>query len=283
MHSKIRINEILSVYHNLLSSAKVLFIPFLIIAFCDSIALTLIYLAPRYPISIILAPPIRKFWGEQFLHYPQNFSLIPRLFNYAHIFILFTLGIYFTGIFIKMCHIYFKTKKNILKVKVLIPSCIIAIKKFIPMVIFFAIFYSLTMYSFNLISYLFDNLNLVNRFVKIAHLASNFILVLFLQSIFAFMFPALIVSNVGLIKAFKINFMLVFKNFWKILFVIFIPSILYALITINKYFMPRLVEIYEPEVIVLSLGFGIFITMLIDLFISGYTTVFYLLLNKDTL
>ena len=281
MQQKIRIYDIIKTYHNVLTSNKVLFIPFLVVGLFDFIALIVIYYAPRYPISIVLAPPIRKIWGDQYLHYPQNFALIPQLFNYAHICILFTIGIFMTGMFIKMCHIFLKSKKNILKSNVVIPSFVIAFKKYIPMVIYFLLFYGLTFFVFSIISNIFNTYVVSNRITKIIHLVTNFGLVVILQTLFAFVFPAIIISNAGLLKAFKINFTLVFSQFKRVVIIILIPSLIYVFISINKYFLPDLVQKYEPEVMLISLGFGILCTMCIDVLITGYTTIFYITNNEQ--
>ena len=55
-------------------------LPFLIAGLINAIALYILYLAPQHPVSALLAPPIRVYFGEQFLHYPANFLLLPRLF-----------------------------------------------------------------------------------------------------------------------------------------------------------------------------------------------------------
>ena len=79
-------------------------IPFAVMGVLDFITLYILYLAPQRPVSIALAPPIRAFWGEQFLHYPMNILLLPKLYNYAHMVLLATVGIVTTGAAIGMIH-----------------------------------------------------------------------------------------------------------------------------------------------------------------------------------
>ena len=57
----------------------VVFLPFLILMILELIWLGMSYFAPRPPVSIVFAPIIRAFMGEQFLHYPLNFLTLPRL------------------------------------------------------------------------------------------------------------------------------------------------------------------------------------------------------------
>jgi len=62
----------------------ILFLPFLINGIIQLIILTICYWSPRPSLSPLLAPPIRTFWMETYLHYPQNFLLLPKLFQRAH-------------------------------------------------------------------------------------------------------------------------------------------------------------------------------------------------------
>ena len=57
-------------------------LPLLIMGILDFVALYLLYLAPQRPVSVLLAPPVRAFWGEQFLHYPMNLFLLPKLYHW---------------------------------------------------------------------------------------------------------------------------------------------------------------------------------------------------------
>ncbi len=55
-----------------------LFFPFFMLAVLEGGALSLWYYAPRPPVSLLMAPLVRRF-GEIYLHYPSNFLLLPRL------------------------------------------------------------------------------------------------------------------------------------------------------------------------------------------------------------
>ena len=57
--------------------------PFIGVAMFEGFVLAVLFLAPRPPLSMALAPIIRAFWGEQFLHYPTNFLLLPKIFEYS--------------------------------------------------------------------------------------------------------------------------------------------------------------------------------------------------------
>lgn len=89
----------------------IIIVPFMIVASLEAIALTLSYLAPRPPLSAILAPPIRALFhypfgstnsGEAFLHYPTNFLLLSRLLYIGQIIIGATVGVVMTALAVRM-------------------------------------------------------------------------------------------------------------------------------------------------------------------------------------
>ncbi|MCM8813807.1 MAG: hypothetical protein NC924_07740, partial [Candidatus Omnitrophica bacterium] len=57
--------------------------PLIFLTLCEAGILALWFYAPRAPLSVVLAPPIRAFAGEHFLHYPANFLLLPRLLFFS--------------------------------------------------------------------------------------------------------------------------------------------------------------------------------------------------------
>ena len=59
------------------------YLPFLIFALIELTALIVLFLAPRSPANVLLGPPIRRLYGEQFLHYPYDLTLLPKLYYYA--------------------------------------------------------------------------------------------------------------------------------------------------------------------------------------------------------
>ncbi len=89
----------------------------------DLAALIFLFLAPFAPVSYILAPVIRAFWSDVYLHYPQNFVLLPKLYNHAHLLLASTFGIFLTGLTMKkveaevrddkMFHYYLQEKQSL--------------------------------------------------------------------------------------------------------------------------------------------------------------------------
>lgn len=260
-----------------LSHHPYLVIPFVLSALFDFIALISIYLAPRYPLSRLMAPPIRRFFGEQYLHYPKNFILIPRLFNYAHIVISFTIGIFMTAVFIFMLYKVLEKKGKILKEPVVLPSIKRAFVKFIPMFLFFLVFYVLTLFVFKGISHVFNLIGDNSKILVLIHLGINFIASVIMYATFAMVFPAIVIEDNGLITAMITNFDILRKHFRRIALLMLIPSTLYLVIALNKFLAPRLMAQFEPEILLISISVTIVLTAIIDLFMTGFSTSFYMI------
>ena len=80
----------------------VILTPFAGLALIYSGILAAAFLAPQPPFSVVFSPLIRAFWGEQFLHYPVNLMLLPRLFDYGKCAADLFLGITMTGIAVSL-------------------------------------------------------------------------------------------------------------------------------------------------------------------------------------
>ena len=89
----IKIREILGAAVRVVSAYPPVCVPFLYLAIAEGLWLSMCYYAPRPPFSMFLAPLIRAFMGEQFLHYPVNFLALPRLVFIGRVLLYATLGV----------------------------------------------------------------------------------------------------------------------------------------------------------------------------------------------
>ena len=76
----------------------VILFPTLTLAFIQFLVLELFYFAPRYPLSQFFAPLISQVWSEEFVHYPLDLALLPKMFYYAQIVIYIFVGSYLLGV-----------------------------------------------------------------------------------------------------------------------------------------------------------------------------------------
>src|SRR5688572_26847591 len=83
---------------NMIIHRPVVLVPFAVVSVVEGLALTVLHLAPRPPVSAVLAPPIRAFFGEVYLHYPMDLALLPRLFGPTQAAITLLLGSFCAGV-----------------------------------------------------------------------------------------------------------------------------------------------------------------------------------------
>ncbi|MDZ4346211.1 MAG: hypothetical protein U1E51_27685, partial [Candidatus Binatia bacterium] len=88
-------------HFSVLSKNPTILLLFLVLALIEFAALLVLFLAPSELFSSLFAPVIRRFWGEQFLHYPENFVLLPKLFTHAHFVIVTFIGVVVSALVIK--------------------------------------------------------------------------------------------------------------------------------------------------------------------------------------
>lgn len=269
-----------------LKKNRVLFIPFVIFAFFELLTLIIVYLAPRMPFKLVLAPPIRALWGERFLHYPINFVLIPKLVSLLRVGLTVVIGSLLTGV---ATILIFKLHKKIkLDLKTAFKA---ALKKYIGL---FGI-----VLLFTLLFYLADKITskLLVKYFTSGHtrllflgaklwlgpilMVLNFILALFIQSAFIYAIPALLIDETSLIKSIIRSFKLFKKLFFKTIVLVGLPMLLYIPIVVLQSDPAFLIVRLFPESVLLVSFLSLFISSLvIDLSITLTTTYMYLL-NKD--
>lgn len=236
---------------------------FLVIALLDFTALVILFLAPSEPISIVVAPIIRAFWGERFLHYPGNFLLLPKLLNHAHFLISVFAGIFITGIVIKKIESFWdgtgKTAITVVKP---------VLKKLFQLLTVWIVAYVLFTYASK---FLIQRLH-----VSIGpDLAIMYFLGLIYQSLFAFLIPAILINDKGFLKDVKAAFAFGLKNLWVTMQLLGIPMLLLIGMAFLRYMTPYYVSFY-PELVFWILVFGIFVTLITDLLVTSLTTILFL-------
>ena len=243
-------------------------IPFFLIACFDFLALALLFYAPSEPVSLVVAPIIRTFWGEQFLHYPENFVLLPKLLNHAHFIILSLFGISVTGIAIKK--IEARAEGEQLSI---VSAAGPVFKKYFSLLTAWLAFYGIFMFSLKHI------LRLLPSNVG-AQLAAGFCVGLAIQTLFAFLFPALLISGRGFFKDLREGILTAVRNFGLTSSLIALPMALLVTLSFFKALAPLMVR-FNPEMVLWVLAAGIIISMIVDLLVTASTTLLYLQVRED--
>lgn len=248
----------------------VILTPFLWIAFFDALLLLVLFLAPRFPFSPVLAPIVRAFWGERFLHYPANFLVLPRFFYTMRLFLGVIIGSFLTGVAVSLIH---QSEEGD------VPLWWFGIRKAVSMYIRLIIIWGILLAVYFLTVKIFTFLDpfLISR--KIIY-GKNFLLGVSIQMLFIFTIPAIIIENKKIPGAI-IRSLAFVKNFPVTIFIfIAIPSIMLVPMDYLQIKLPVLMGRFFPEVTLYVLGGKIFVITIIDFVITASATVLLLLQRK---
>ena len=263
-----KIVEIYQQVFSVLRKNPTVLILFLWVGLFDLIALVVLFFAPVPPVSYVLAPIIRTFWTERFLHYPDNFLLLPKLFGHAHFLISTVFGVFVTGVVIKK--IEADTKGEQLSTLSAVRP---VFKYYLPLVLGWLISYAI--FSFTLKGVL-----AVLPGKVLIQLGSGFILGIIVQSLVAFLLPAIIILENGFFKALFEGFRLGFKNLLLTSGLVFIPMVLAFALSFVKLYTPLFVKIY-PEIVLWVLAGGIVVSMVVDIFVTSSATLLFLKVRNN--
>ena len=259
---------------NYIKKYPLLITPFLIFTILELLSIIILFLAPRMPFRLLLAPPIRAFWGERFLHYPINFMLLPKLASLSRMVLSVVIGSFLTGMAVFLFGRIAEKREPRLK-----DAVQGSLKKYAAL--FLIVFGYVGIYYF------------LNKFFLIAlakyfvagHrkllflgaglwmgpilLAISFILAILVQSAFIYAIPALIIGREKLLKAIGTSFRFFLKNFFLTLVLVGLPMLFYVPIIIfqlNASFL--IIKIFPESMLwVLLLG-SVVSSLVIDLLIT---------------
>ncbi len=265
-------NTYLSSFKSLLENPGI-FLPFLLFALAEFAALLLIFNSPRVPLIKIFGPPIRTFWGENFLHYPTNFLLLPKLSALSRMFLAVIFGSFTTGaaiaIIIKAKHPFKQALKKYASL-------------FLIVLIFSGFYYFLQKAIFIALAKYFIAGHSRLLFLKSGLwlgpiiFCINFMLAIFIQAAFTYAIPAIIIDNKKFFPAILRSFRFFKKYFFVTLVLVGAPLLLYLPIAVFNFNAAVLMSKLYPEIILLIAILGIVISsLIIDLLVTLTTTLLY--------
>ncbi|HTY44983.1 MAG TPA: hypothetical protein VMD52_03215 [Patescibacteria group bacterium] len=262
------------------------FWPFFIFAILESVFLLILFLAPREPLRLVLGPPIRTFWGERFLHYPANFLLLPKLSSLSRMFLSVFFGSLLTGTAVAMAVDVFTKGKarfdNSLKT---------ALKKYL---VLFAIILVVTVLFY--LALRFSSTALVKYFIaghrKLLFIPAalwlgplaviiNLAVAIVIQALFTYAIPALMAENQRFITCIFRSFVAFKDLFGKTLLLVTLPILAYLPIIVLNYNAAFLIRKAFPEIILIVLLAGVFISALVVDLLITYSTAFLYLLYRN--
>ncbi len=271
----------------ILSEPKVL-IPFAIFAGVEVITLYLLASSSHFPVNIVLGPPIRRIWGEIYLHYPFIYELLPRIFYYANMVVSVVVGSVTSGMAVYMVFLFKKKEKPALR-----PVFFTVLKRYaslfiLTVILFSAVHFLMKQPAFILVKYFRA------RHVKLLFLGPkfwfnvflpvlNFILAVVLQGLFVYSIPYVVIKGKKFLSALISGMGLFFRMALKTLLVVIVPMCLYIPMTMLRSHLGFLADKFAPESIVVVLFLGILVgTIIVDCLITIATTLLFIEATHET-
>jgi hypothetical protein len=268
--------DIISRTFKTISATPALAIPFFFVGVFNFIWLFAVYFAPRYPVSIIMAPPIKKIWGGEFLTYPKNFVLIPKLYHYGELAIVFTLGLCATAYALWMLKCVYEDQKTFSSLRGVLKAITNYLKMAIVFVVLYYVIKGVAMLIFPILQPLFK----INPHFVLLTVPVEILLIAVIQALFFFVFPGFIIGEKKFFKAIVQNFQLFSNNAGAVFILILLPSLLFlpgkALFIYNPIFAQRI----GYESICYIIAINIAVNIVADICISLFSGVAYIEASK---
>ncbi len=249
----------------------IVMMPFVFIAFMELLALEFLYFSPRVPLSYIANPIIRKFFGENFIHYPFDLVLLPRLFYYLQVAIYALVGAFLTAVAVNI----FKNFRDGLpvKAKAMVRN---ALKSYASLVIYALLVSALIFALQRADTFIFSKaMRLLARILPISIspvYKIGFTLLLFLSNIIMQTFlictiPIIVIQKTSILKAITRSVILGARNFFTIFALIFLPFFIYLPIIFFKSFSTQIMDRMFPEINICITVVGVLVTIFLDSFV----------------
>jgi hypothetical protein len=272
--------------NNIVQHPVILF-PTATLAFIQLLLLEILYFAPQKPLSIFFGPLIKSIWSEEYMHYPQNLILLPKMFYYVQIIIYLVLGSFFLAFTSKIVSVLNVHPRVNLK-----SSFKETLSTYIH--IFFA----------SIISYILFQI-LANGYVKILNYIINikpfgasvsfwnktllwtipyfqFLLGILASTLIVYVVPIIVIEKLKIFPAILKNFRVLFHSFPTTILIVGLPSLFYLPILALRNNVPFLMHSLAPEIQLIVIILSLLISMGVDLMIIVSTTTLYLFVKENT-
>ena len=274
------IGVIWKVVFNALQKHPSIAAPFFISGCIKLFGIAVIFFSIFYPLSIVFGPLIKSLWGEAFLHYPFNFSLMPKLFYYVQIAVYIFLEGFLTSMAVWMVFRVNEGKKPSLR-----ESARKALPKYIAVMALLASIF-LIVYLLNyiemfaikkfLIKFKFMELLVKKNLLEFILVCVNFFIVALLESVLAFAIPFIVLENKKFFKAIGSSFSMARRNFGSVFILILAPTLFALPFSLLGAGLPILTNKTFPEITFIVLGGSVIIGFLADCMVTLSLTFLFL-------
>jgi hypothetical protein len=237
----------------------VIITPFLLMGFCDLALLGALYFAPRPPLSLVAAPLIRLFWGDEYLHYPANFIFLPHMYAYAKNALSFVTGLLFSAMTIAM--IYQVINSAELSWRYGVSK---ALRKYLRMLLAWSVVMAVSAIIVRLLGSLEVFSSSPARLFILEFSAS-----ILTQTFFVYSIPSIIIENKKAINSIARSFELVKKYPVVSLAIILVPNLLLVPMNYADIKMEYIMVAVLPKTVFWTLMTRIIITTMIDFIVTS--------------
>jgi hypothetical protein len=261
--------------------------PFVIVAFLEGLCLIIVSFFPSPPLSLVFAPIIRKFFGEAYLHYPNNLVLLSTLFYYID-----TLTYAFVAIALSAISV------NIFKnIKMRIPYTITALirntlKKYVSFLLFGLLMVFLLIFLKRVDTFLYNKImrfaaefapNAARRFYPVGLMLLLYVSNIVIMVFFVCTIPLMVLQKKRLFKALLRSVYLGLRHFFQIFALLFVPFLVYFPLILLKNWTEVLMAKTFPEITLVIMGAGILVTIFIDCFMLMTACQFIIVKEKQAI
>ncbi len=253
--------------------------PYATLVFIQLFILEILYFSNRTPLDQFFAPLIRTIWKENFLHYPMNLFLLPELFQEVQIPLFVFVNSFFVAVSIGIIASLNAGKKVSLPAiykdtfKAYVHLVIAAILASLLLVGIFKL-YGLAYQRADMIRSTSGIFYIIKRIVMGGTPYFSLLGSIFVTTLFAFVAPIIVIDKKKIFSALILNFKLLFKYFWTVLGIIFVPMVVFIVVLLLRNSLPA--DLPWPEIRVVILVISILLMSTIDAIVNTAITTFYL-------
>jgi hypothetical protein len=257
------------------------------IAFIQLLVLEILCFSTRFPLSGFFNPVIRAIWGEPFVHYPNNFLILNKMFQFVQM----PLYIFVSSFFIATAIGVVQALNE--KDKVKFSSVLRQVfKRYVHICV--AAFIAIFVYYFLYKLYgpvlaraaKISSTKGIFYIIKVVVLESvpyiNLLIGTFVTTVFAFVIPIIVIDKKGVLSALVNNFKELWGSFWFIFLFVLVPTLFYLPVILLRGNIATIAQASFPEIRAIILVVSIFVSILVDAVIYTGLAIYYLLKKENS-
>jgi hypothetical protein len=259
-----------------------LLLPFAVFCCAELIGLFAAYYSPRFPLNVLLGPLIRSAWGESFLHYPDNFLLLPRLAAISRSLLYILLGSLLNGTAFLIAADVYKNREVSFR-----DSFSRAVRRYpgllcLSLAVMFTVSAAALAVKYLLVSYFPGYAVQAARFWSGPGMVIvNFMAGTALQACLMFSFPALLFEEKNVFRS-LLRSLVIFRKVPAATLALFaIPAAVYLPVTALLYKTPFLVSVNPESVLYISAAGALINSLLIDFLVIVSITCMYFKVTNE--